>query len=176
MCLPITLHYIALHYITLHYITLHYITLHYITLHYSTLHYITLHCIHSTDRHVLAIMQADLCRAHLHNQEVMCLPMLASVVVVAGKFRDSTSSRLLPGSSYSCCTRKLHALVHKYCYLANITTAHETLQRRKWQFFFRLATVVAGNEKSRWASSSTGRWCILKAAHRLQPRENQTTP
>jgi hypothetical protein len=37
---------------------------------------ITLHYIHSTDRHVLAIMQADLCRAHPHNQEVMSLYLL----------------------------------------------------------------------------------------------------
>jgi hypothetical protein len=55
---------------------LHYITLHYITLHYITLHYITLHYITSTDRHVLAIMQADHCRAHPHNQEVMSLYLL----------------------------------------------------------------------------------------------------
>jgi hypothetical protein len=40
----------------------------------------------------------------------------------------------------------------------------------------RLTTAVAGHEKSRWASSSTGRSCIPKAAHRLQPRANQTTP
>jgi hypothetical protein len=39
-------------------------------------YYITLHYIHSTDRHVLAIMQADLCRAHPHNQEVMSLYLL----------------------------------------------------------------------------------------------------
>jgi hypothetical protein len=29
--------------------------------------------------------------------------------------QDSTSSRLLPGSSYSCCIRNLHALVHRQC-------------------------------------------------------------
>jgi hypothetical protein len=40
----------------------------------------------------------------------------------------------------------------------------------------RLTTAVAGHEKSRWASSSTGRSCIPKAAHRLQSRANQTTP
>jgi hypothetical protein len=40
----------------------------------------------------------------------------------------------------------------------------------------RLITAVAGHERSRWASSSTGRSCIPKAAHRLQPRTNQTTP
>jgi hypothetical protein len=40
----------------------------------------------------------------------------------------------------------------------------------------RLTTVVAGHEKSRWASSSAGRSCIPKTAHRLQPRSNQTTP
>jgi hypothetical protein len=38
----------------------------------------------------------------------------------------------------------------------------------------RLTTAGAGHEKRRWASSSTGRSCISKAAHRLQP--NQTTP
>jgi hypothetical protein len=40
----------------------------------------------------------------------------------------------------------------------------------------RLTTAVAGHEKRRWASSSTGWSCIPKAAHRLQPRANQTTP
>jgi hypothetical protein len=41
--------------------------------------------------------------------------------------------RLLPDSSYSCCIRNLHALVHKQCHPVHITTAHEVLQRRKWQ-------------------------------------------
>jgi hypothetical protein len=36
-----------------------------------------------------------------------------TVTVVVIAFQDSTSSRLLPGSSYSCCIRNLHALVHK---------------------------------------------------------------
>jgi hypothetical protein len=31
------------------------------------------HYIHSTDRHLLAIMQADLCRAHPYSQKVMSL-------------------------------------------------------------------------------------------------------
>jgi hypothetical protein len=39
----------------------------------------------------------------------------------------------------------------------------------------RLTAAVAGHEKSKWASSSTGRSCIPKAAHRLQPHANQTT-
>jgi hypothetical protein len=34
--------------------------------------------------------------------------------------QDSTSSRLLPGSSYSCCIRNLHALVHKQCHPVHI--------------------------------------------------------
>jgi hypothetical protein len=37
---------------------------------------VTLYDIHSTDRHVLAIMQADLCRAHPYNQKVMSLYLL----------------------------------------------------------------------------------------------------
>jgi hypothetical protein len=37
--------------------------------------------------------------------------MTASVIAIANQ--DSTSSRLLPGSSYSCCIRNLQALVHK---------------------------------------------------------------
>jgi hypothetical protein len=44
------------------------------------------------------------------------------VIVVTSQ--DSTSSRLLPGSSYSCCIRNLHALVHKQCHPVHITTAH----------------------------------------------------
>jgi hypothetical protein len=36
-----------------------------------------------------------------------------SVIVIVVANQDSTSSRLLPGSSYSCCIRNLHALVHK---------------------------------------------------------------
>jgi hypothetical protein len=40
----------------------------------------------------------------------------------------------------------------------------------------RLTTAVAGHEKSGRASSSTERSCIPKAAHRLQPRTNRTTP
>jgi hypothetical protein len=41
--------------------------------------------------------------------------------------QDSTSSRLLPGSSYSCCIRNLRALVHKQCHPVHGTTAHETM-------------------------------------------------
>jgi hypothetical protein len=71
----------------------------------------------------------------------MCLPMLASivivivivvvvvvVVVIVITNQDSTSSRLLPGSSYSCCMCNLHALVHKQCHPVHIMTAHEILQ------------------------------------------------
>jgi hypothetical protein len=36
----------------------------------------TVHYIYSTDRHVLAIMQADPCRAHPYNQKVMTLYLL----------------------------------------------------------------------------------------------------
>jgi hypothetical protein len=65
------------------------------------------------------------------------LPWLATcsccVIVIVITNHDSTSSRLLPGSSYSCCIRNLHALVYKQCHPGHITTAHEILQRRKWQ-------------------------------------------
>jgi hypothetical protein len=54
-----------------------------------------------------------------------------SVVIITNQ--DSTSSRLLPGSSNSCCICNLHALVHKQCHPVHITTAHDILQRRKWQ-------------------------------------------
>jgi hypothetical protein len=47
------------------------------------------------------------------------------VIVIVITNQDSTSSRLLPGSSYSCCIRNLHALVHKQCHPVHITTAHE---------------------------------------------------
>jgi hypothetical protein len=50
------------------------------------------------------------------------------VIVIVVTNQDSTSSRLLPGSSYSCCIRNLHALVHKQCHPVHITTAHEILQ------------------------------------------------
>jgi hypothetical protein len=43
------------------------------------------------------------------------------VTVIVIKNQDSTSSRLLPGSSYSCCIRNLHALVHKQCHPVQIT-------------------------------------------------------
>jgi hypothetical protein len=38
--------------------------------------------------------------------------------------------RLLPGSSYSCCIRNLHALVHKQCHPVHIATAHEICDLR----------------------------------------------
>jgi hypothetical protein len=44
------------------------------------------------------------------------------VIVIVITNQDSTSSRLLPGSSYSCCIRNLHALVHKQCHPVHITT------------------------------------------------------
>jgi hypothetical protein len=58
----------------------------------------------------------------------MRLPMLASIVSAITN-QDSTSSRLLPGSSYSCCIRNLHAIVHKQCHPVHITTTHEILSR-----------------------------------------------
>jgi hypothetical protein len=54
------------------------------------------------------------------------LPFLISVVVVVTN-QDSTSSRLLPGSSYNCCIHNLHAFVHKQCHPVHITTAHEIM-------------------------------------------------
>jgi hypothetical protein len=50
----------------------------------------------------------------------------AMVIVITNQ--DSTSSRLLPGSSYSCCIRNLHALVHKQCHPVHITTMHPRQQ------------------------------------------------
>jgi hypothetical protein len=46
-----------------------------------------------------------------HTMGVLTLAVHAVFVFVA--FQDSTSSRLLPGSSYNCCIRNLHAFVHK---------------------------------------------------------------
>jgi hypothetical protein len=51
-------------------------------------------------------------------------------ITIVNTNQDSTSSRLLPGSSYSCCICNLHALVHKQCHPIHITTAHEILQQR----------------------------------------------
>jgi hypothetical protein len=48
------------------------------------------------------------------------LPVLFVIVIVITN-QDSTSSRLLPGSSYSCCIRNLHALVHKQCHPVVVT-------------------------------------------------------
>jgi hypothetical protein len=69
-------------------------------------------------------------------------------VVVVVTNQDSTSSRLLPGSSYSCCIRNLHALVHKQCHRVHITTAHEILQRRKWQW---CKSTLPPNHSGSWA-------------------------
>jgi hypothetical protein len=41
---------------------------------------------------------------------------VASPIVIVITNQDSTSSKLLSGSSYSCCIRNLHALVHKQCH------------------------------------------------------------
>jgi hypothetical protein len=102
--------------------------------------------------------------------------LCVSVIVITNQ--DSTSSRLLPGSSYSCCIRNLHALVHKQCHPVHITTAHEILQRRKWQLCKSTLPPNHSGSWARkecgWASSSTGRSCIPKAAHRLQPRANHS--
>jgi hypothetical protein len=65
------------------------------------------------------------------------------VIVLVITNQDSTSSRLLPGSSYSCCIRNLHALVHKQCHPVHITAAHEILQRHEWQ----LCNATAGKSK-----------------------------
>jgi hypothetical protein len=61
---------------------------------------------------------------------LVCGASIVIAIVITNQV--STSSRLLPGSSYSCCIRNLHALVHKQCHPLHITTAHEILQRRKW--------------------------------------------
>jgi hypothetical protein len=45
-----------------------------------------------------------------------CVPLLPFCIVIVITNQDSTSSRLLPGSSYSCCIRNLNALVHKQCH------------------------------------------------------------
>jgi hypothetical protein len=44
---------------------------------------------------------------------VVILPACIVTIVIAITIQDSTSSGLLPGSSYSCCIRNLRALVHK---------------------------------------------------------------
>jgi hypothetical protein len=62
---------------------------------------------------------------------IPCQEFIVVVIVITNQ--DLTSSRLLPDSSYSCCIRNLHALAHKLCHPVHITTAHEVLQRRKWQ-------------------------------------------
>jgi hypothetical protein len=84
---------------------------------------------------------------------VVCGDLLIVIVITN---LDSTSSRLLPGSSYSCCIRNLHALVHKQCHPVHITTAHdflllllhEILQRRKWQL---CKLTLPPNHSGSWA-------------------------
>jgi hypothetical protein len=51
-------------------------------LHYMTLHCITLHYNHTANWHVLTIMQADLCRAHLYNKKVMSLYLLKALSIM----------------------------------------------------------------------------------------------
>jgi hypothetical protein len=46
------------------------------------------------------------------------------VIAVVITSQDSTSFRLLPGSSYSCCICNLHTLVHKQRHPVHFTTAH----------------------------------------------------
>jgi Tfp pilus assembly protein PilV len=64
------------------------------------------------------------------------------------QIRTLTSSRLLPGSSYSCCIRNLRALVHKQCHPVHITTAHEILQQRIWQL---CKSTLPPNHSGSWA-------------------------
>jgi hypothetical protein len=77
-----------------------------------------------------------------------CFLPCSSVIVLVITNQDSTSSRLLPGSSYSCCIRNLHALVHKQCHPVHITTAHEILQRQKWQL---CKLTLPPNHSGSWA-------------------------
>jgi hypothetical protein len=65
------------------------------------------------------------------------------LLFTATEVQDATSSRLLPGSSYSCCVRNLP----KYRQPFNITTAHEILQLRAWQ----LCTLPLLPNRSSWA-------------------------
>jgi hypothetical protein len=69
-------------------------------------------------------------------------------VVIIFTIQNSTSSRLLHGSSYSCCIRNLHALVHQSCHPVKITTTHEILQRRKWQL---CKSTIPPNHSRQWA-------------------------
>jgi hypothetical protein len=89
-----------------------------------------------------------------------------SLVVIVITVQDSTSSRLLPGSSYSCSIRNLHALVSKQCH-------PETLQQHMSfcndnngscaNRSSRPTTAVVGHEKSRWTSPSEKRSCSRTA-------------
>jgi hypothetical protein len=77
-------------------------------------------------------------------------------------FLDSTSSRLLSGSNYSCCIRNFHAVVvHK-----NSATPYSSRQHIRSCNDVngsctnrppRLTTAAPRHETSRWASSSTGK-------------------
>jgi hypothetical protein len=55
------------------------------------------------------------------------------VIAIVITIQDSNSSRLLPGSSYSCRIRNHNARVQKQFHPVNITAAHEILQQREWQ-------------------------------------------
>jgi hypothetical protein len=62
--------------------------------------------------------------------------------------QESASSRLLPGSSCSCCIRNLHALMYKWCHPVNVTTPHEILQRRQCQL---CKSTLLPNHSGSWA-------------------------
>jgi hypothetical protein len=101
--------------------------------------------------------------------------MLVVVIVITNQ--DSTSSRLLPGSSYNCCIRNLHALVHKHCHPVHITTAHEILQRRKlvhWQiqrlnFKHLLSSQVCERSSRSWKRDPRNYGAQLINRHCLAP-------
>jgi hypothetical protein len=69
-------------------ITLHYITLHYITLRYVTLRYVTLRYIYLMVRHVLAIMQAELCHARIKVVS-LCFQSSKSYPYVSSQAKDA---------------------------------------------------------------------------------------
>jgi hypothetical protein len=71
-----------------------------------------------------------------------------SDVVVVIDIAVQDSFRLLPGSSYSCCIRNLHALGDKKHHPVNIRRAHETLQQREWQL---CKSTLRPNHSGTWA-------------------------
>jgi hypothetical protein len=80
-------------------------------------------------------------------------PSVVYCIVIVITIQDSTSSRLLPGSTCSCHIRNFHALVHKQRHPVNVVTAHEILQQRAKQLCScayrrsRLTTAVSGHEE-----------------------------